>query len=78
MKRYFLTPPALLLVIGIYLGILFVMVRATLFIDAMPGGVLHVLARSGELLLGIGLMLGGTVVATRLAAWLFQPPSEAN
>ncbi len=78
MKRYFLMAPALLVVIGMYLGILFLLVRATLLIDAMPHGAWHALARFGELFLGIALLLSGTVVATRLGVWLFQPPSEAN
>jgi hypothetical protein len=70
--------PLLLVVIGMYLGILFLLVRVTLLIDAMPNGAWHALARFGELFLGIALLLTGTVVATRLGVWLFQPPSAAN
>jgi hypothetical protein len=73
MKRYLLSVPALVVVIAMYLGILFVLSRAMSWIDAIQGAPWRGLARSGELILGIGLLLGGTIVATHLAARLFQP-----
>ena len=77
MKRYLITPPALLAVIGMYLAILSALVRVTLFINAIPSDLWRSVARAGELILGIGLLLGGTLIATHLAVWLFQPSSEA-
>jgi hypothetical protein len=77
MKRILLTIPSALFAIGMYLAILFALVRATLYIRQIPGGVLQLLAGCCELALGSALLLTGTFLTTRLAVWLFQPSSGA-
>jgi hypothetical protein len=78
MKRALLTIPALLFVTGIYLTILLGLVRLTLLVGEIPSGVVHALARCGELALGVTLLLGGTYVATHLAVWIFRPDAQAD
>lgn len=78
MKRVLLTIPALLLVTGIYLAILLGLVRVTLMVGNIPVGMLHALARCGELVLAVTLLLGGTFVATRTAVWIFRPSADAD
>jgi hypothetical protein len=73
MRRTLLTIPAFLIVVAIYLAILLVLVRVTLMIGDISSIALHVAARCGELALGIVLLLGGTVLATRMAVWIFRP-----
>lgn len=73
MKRVLLTIPAFLIVIAMYLAILMGLVRVTLMIGDIASVPIHFAARCGELALGIVLLLGGTVVATRLAVWIFRP-----
>jgi hypothetical protein len=78
MKRALLTIPALLLVVGIYLTILLGLVRVSLMVGDIPAGALHALARCGELALGVVLLLGGTMAATRAAVWIFGPSAETD
>lgn len=77
MKRV-LTIPALAIVTGIYLTILLGLVRVTLLVGNIAGGVMHALAGCGELVLAILLLLGGTLVATRAAVWIFGPAGETT
>jgi hypothetical protein len=76
MKRILLTIPSLIFAVGMYLAILFVLVRVTLYIRQIPSGTLRTFADCGELALGSCLLLGGTFLTTRLAVWLFQPPGK--
>jgi len=78
MKRVLLTIPALAIVTGIYLTILLGLVRVTLLVGNITGGVMHALAGFAELVLAILLLLGGTFVATRTAAWIFGPAGETS
>jgi hypothetical protein len=78
MKRILLTIPAFLLVVGIYMAIVLALVRVTLMIGDIPSGATRAIARGGELALGIVLLLGGTIVATRMAVWLFRPAAEVS
>jgi hypothetical protein len=78
MKRVLLTIPALLVVVGIYLTILLGLVRVSMLVGDIPAGLLHALARCGELALGVALLLGGTMAATRAAVWIFGPAAEAD
>jgi len=78
MRRVFLTFPALLIVAGVYLAILLVLVRVTLMVGNISAGVIHTLAGCGELVLAVLLLLGGTVVATRTAVWIFGPADESD
>ena len=73
MKRVLLTIPAFLIVVAMYLAILLGLVRITLMIGDIPSMAIHVAARCGELALGIVLLLGGTVLTTRVAVWIFRP-----
>ena len=75
MKRVLLTIPAFVIVAGIYLGILFGLVRVTLMIGEISSAVLRAASWGGELTLGIMVLLAGTFVATRMAVWLFRPAS---
>lgn len=72
MKRGLFTIPALVLAVGMYLGILLGLVRVTIAIGEIPAGPMHALARCGELAAGIILLLGSTNVTTRMAVWLFR------
>jgi len=78
MKRVLLTIPAFLFVVGMFLAILFGLVRVSLMVGEIPSGVMHAFARCGELALGVALLLGGTTVATRMAVWLFRPDAEID
>jgi hypothetical protein len=78
MKRVLLTIPALAIVTGIYLTILLGLVRVTLLVGNIASGVMHALAGFGELVLAILLLLGGTLVATRTAVWIFGPAGETS
>jgi hypothetical protein len=78
MKRVLLTIPALLLVTGIYLAVLLGLVRVTLMVGDISNGVLHALARCGELALAVALLLGGTYVATHAAVWIFRPDAKTD
>ena len=78
MKRVLLTIPALLIVAGMYLTILLGLVRVTLLVGDIPAGVIHLLARCGELVLATLLLLGGTLIATRTAVWIFGPAGETD
>ena len=73
-----LTIPALLIVAGVYLAILLVLVRVTLMVGNISAGVIHALARCGELVLAVLLLLGGTVVVTRTAVWIFGPAGGSD
>jgi hypothetical protein len=73
MKRVLLTVPSFLIVVAMYLAILLGLVRVTLMIGDISSVALQVVARCGELALGIVLLLGGTAIATRMAVWIFRP-----
>ena len=73
MKRALLTIPAFLLIVVMILAILFSLVRVSLMVGDISSDFLRAVARCGELVLGVILLLGGTFVATRMAVWLFRP-----
>jgi hypothetical protein len=73
MTRYLLSVPAVAFVISMYTAILLLLVRQTASIQGISAVAVRVLAFTGEGALGIILLLGGTLIATRLAVMLFAP-----
>jgi hypothetical protein len=73
MKRALLTIPAFLIIVAMILAILFSLVRVSLMVGDISSDFVRAVARCGELVLGVILLLGGTFVATHLAVWLFRP-----
>ena len=73
MKRVLLTIPAFLIIVAMILAILFSLVRVSLMVGNISSDFVRAVARCGELVLGVILLLGGTFVATRMAVWLFRP-----
>lgn len=68
-----LTPP---LIIGMTLGAMFVLVRATLVVTQIPNPMLRGAAVAAELLLGVILLLGTVWLATHIAARIFRRDAE--
>jgi hypothetical protein len=78
MKRVLLAIPAFAMIVAVILAILFVLVRVSLMVGDISSDLLRAAARCGELVLGVLLLLGGTLVATRIAVWLFRPTETTN
>jgi len=72
-KRLLLSIPATALVVGLYTGIVLLLVRVTELIAGISGPALRVVAYITDAALGASLLLGATVIVTRLAVLLFAP-----
>jgi hypothetical protein len=65
-----------LLIVGITLGAMFVLVRATLGIAQMQSPILRGMAVAAELVLGVVLLVGTIYLATHLAVLIFGTRSS--
>jgi len=70
-----------LLIVGITLGAMFALVRATVYVTSLESPFHRAAAMGAELLLGVVLLLGTVWLATQLAVQIFagkQPPSQGG
>lgn len=69
------------LIVGLTLGAMFILVRATEYVTSLESPLQRAGAMGAELLLGVVLLLGTTWIATHLAVRIFTPkesPSEGE
>ena len=78
MLRKILTVPALAVVAVMYMAITLGLVQLTLDIPGISSPAVRLFARCGELGAGVVALLGGTIIATRLAVWLFDPAAGSS
>lgn len=67
-----------LLIIGITLGAMFALVRATLGIAQIESPILRAVAVAAELVLGVVLLVGTIYLATHLAVHIFGPRASGT
>jgi hypothetical protein len=72
MKKILASFFTIILVVGITLGAIFVLVRATLYVTAIASPLARAGAIVAELFLGVILLLGTVWVATHLAVRIFS------
>jgi ABC-type sulfate transport system permease subunit len=73
MKTLLLTILSLPFAVSVYIAILFGLTHITLFVHNISSAALQIFAGCGALAAGSMLLLGGTILTTRLAVWIFQP-----
>lgn len=78
MKKVFASAVAVLLIVAMTLGAMFVLVRATLIVTSLSSPVARAVAVAAELVLGVVLLLGTVWLATHLAVRIFGPGDGAS
>jgi uncharacterized membrane protein len=71
MKKVVLSALAILLIVAMTLGAMFILVRATLIVSSLASQAMRAVAFGIELLLGVVLLLGTVWLATHLAVRIF-------
>jgi len=77
MRKVVLSALAILLIVAMTLGAMFILVRATLILSSLANRAMRALAFGMELLLGVVLLLGTVWLATHLAVRIFADGSSA-
>lgn len=77
MKHILLAILTTLLVVAMTLSAMVILVRATLYVTAIPSPLARAGAMTAELLLGVVLLLGTVWLATHLAVLIFAPKQSA-
>ncbi len=73
MKKALASALAVLLIVAMTLGAMFVLVRATLIVTSLSNPMARAVAAAAELVLGVVLLLGTVWLATHLAVRIFGP-----
>ena len=73
MKHALLAILTTLLIVAMTLSAMVILVRATLYVTAIPSPLSRAGAMAAELLLGVVLLLGTVWLATHLAVLIFGP-----
>jgi hypothetical protein len=78
MKHVLLSILTTLLVVAMTLSAMVILVRATLYVTAIPSPLPRAGAIAAEILLGVILLLGTVWLATHLAVLIFAPKSGSS
>ena len=76
MKKAFASAIAVLVIVAMTLGAMYILVWATLKVTSLPSPVARAVAVAAELVLGVVLLLGTVWLATHLAVRIFGPGQE--
>ena len=77
MRKALASALAVLLIVAMTLGAMFVLVRATLIVTSLSSPVARAVAVAAELVLGVVLLLGTVWLATHIAVRIFGPGDNA-
>jgi hypothetical protein len=75
MKRILASIFTTVLIVAMSLGAMFILVRATVYVTAIPSTLQRAVAMGAEMLLGVVLLLGTVWLATHLAVRIFKKDS---
>ncbi len=78
MKKTLASALAVLLIVAMTLGAMFILVRATLVVTSLSNPMARAVAVAAELVLGVVLLLGTVWLATHLAVRIFGPGDGAS
>ncbi len=78
MKKALASALAVLLIVAMTLGAMYILVRATLIVTSLSSPVARAVAIAAELVLGVVLLLGTVWLATHLAVRIFGPGDGAS
>ena len=73
MKNAVLFVITIVLIVLLTLSAMFILVGATLYVNSLDSALQRAFAFGAELLLGVGLLLGTTWLATHLAVRIYAP-----
>lgn len=77
MKKALASALAVLLIVAMTLGAMYILVRATLMVTSLSSPVARAVAVAAELVLGVVLLLGTVWLATHLAVRIFGRGDDA-
>jgi hypothetical protein len=78
MKMIFASIFTTVLIVAMSLGAMFILVRATIYVTAIPSPIQRMAAMGAEMLLGVVLLLGTVWLATHLAVRIFGKKEMAG